>query len=244
MTAFLSVYRREIRGYFMTPIAYVFLVIFLFFSSFLAFQNNFFEVRQAGLDLFFKNIPLLFVFFSPAIAMRLWAEERRSHSIELLFTLPVTTTQAVLAKYLAALTVIALALFLTFPMVITAYYLGEPDAGPIFTGYLGSLLLAGCCLAIGSFFSSLTRSQVIAFVLASVGCGVFLYAGSPTVMEYLIGFLPTGMVEVIESLSFQSRFESLTRGVIELRDLAFFVLLSAGWIWANILLLNERRAAG
>ena len=244
MSGFLSVYKREIRGYFITPIAYVFLVIFLALSSFLTFQNNFFEVRDASLTIFFSNMPLLFIFFAPAIAMRLWAEERRSHSIELLFTLPITVPQAVIAKFLAALTVIGLALVLTFPMVVTVFYLGEPDLGPVVTGYLASLLLAGCYLAIGSFFSSVTRNQVIAFVLAVVGCGVFLYAGSPNAMEYLHTFLPTPAVEAIESLSFQSRFESMMRGVIELRDLAFFLLLGAGWIWANILVLNERRATG
>lgn len=243
MTAFLAVFKREIRGYFTTPVAYVFLVIFLVSSSFLAFQGGFFELRQASLRLFFASMPLLFIFLAPAMAMRLWAEERRSNSIELLFTLPITTPQAVLAKFFAAWTVLALALALTFPMVITVYYLGSPDLGPIFSGYIGSLLLSACYLAIGSFFSALTRNQVIAFVLAVVASSLFLYAGSPAAMQYLSNFVPTGLVEVAESLSFQSRFESLLRGVIELRDIAFFTLLTAGWLWANIVILDERRAA-
>jgi len=244
MNGFLSVFKRELRGYFSTPLAYVFLVIFLFASAFLTFQRNFFELRQASMRIFFSNLPLLFIFLVPAIAMRLWAEERRSNSIELLFTLPVTTTQAVLGKFFAAWSVIALALVLTCPMVITVCYLGDPDPGPIVSGYIGSLLLAGAYLAIGSFFSCLTRNQVIAFVLAVVVCGLFLFAGSPRGLNYLARFLPMGLVEAAESLSFRSRFESIQRGVIEVRDVTFFLLLGAGWLWANVVALQERRAAG
>lgn len=244
MSGFLSVFKRELRGYFSTPLAYVFLVIFLFFSSFLAFQKHFFEAGHAGLDIFFSNMPLLFIFLVPAVAMRLWAEERRTNSIELLFSLPISVPQAVLGKFLAAWTVLALALVLTAPMVITVCYLGDPDWGPIATGYLGSLLLAGAYLAIGIFFSALTRNQVIAFILAVVACALFLYAGSPSAMDYLSRFLPVRMVEMAESLSFQLRFESLTRGVIELRDIGFFLILTAGWLWANVVALKERMAAG
>ncbi|MFP4057564.1 MAG: ABC transporter permease [Candidatus Brocadiia bacterium] len=243
MRGFLSIYKREIKSYFSTPVAYVFLVIFLFFSSFLTFQKGFFEARQASLQLFFSNMPLLFLFFVPAIAMRLWAEERRSNSVELLFTLPVTPPQAVLGKFLAAWTVLAIALALTFPMGITVAYLGDPDWGPIVAGYLGSLLLAGTYLAIGSFFSALSRNQVIAFILAVVACGAFLYAGSPTALSYIASVLSGGVAEAVEMLSFMSRFESIQRGVLEIRDLAFFVLLGAGWLWANMVVLEERKAA-
>jgi len=243
MSGFTSVYKREVKSYFATPVAYVFLVIFLFFSAFLTFQSGFFEARQASLRPFFANLPLLFLFFVPAIAMRLWAEERRSNSIELLFTLPITTRQAVLAKFFAAWTVLALALVLTFPMVLTVAYLGDPDWGPIVAGYVGAVLLAGTYLAIGSFFSALTRNQVIAFILSVVACGAFLYAGSPSVLNFVAGTLSAGFAEAMELLSFQSRFESVQRGVLEVRDLAFFVLLGAGWLWANVLLLEERKAA-
>jgi len=244
MSGFLSVFKRELRGYFSTPLAYVFLMIFLFFSGFLTFQKNFFEMRQASMWLFFDSMPLLFIFLVPAMAMRLWAEERRSNSIELLFTLPITVKQAVFGKFLACWGVLALALALTWPMVATVNYLGNPDWGTIWTGYLGSFLLAGSYLAIGSFFSSLTRNQVIAFVLGVVACAAFLYAGSPTVMNYLAGFLPAAFVESIESLSFRSRFESFQRGVVEWRDIAFFVLLTTGWLWANVVALKERKAVG
>jgi len=206
MNGFVSVFKRELKSYFSTPLAYVFLV--------------------------------------PAMAMRLWAEERRSNSVELLFTLPITIPQAVLAKFFAAWTVLALALALTCPMIFTVCYLGDPDWGAIITGYAGSLLLAGAYLAIGSFFSSLSRNQVIAFVLAVVACAVFLYAGSPAVMDMLVSFLPVRLVEALEALSFRLRFESIQRGMLQLQDVAFFVLLAAGWLWANMIALKERMAAG
>lgn len=243
MNSCISVFKREIKGYFSTPIAYVFLVIFLFFSGFLAFKNGFFASRQASLRIFFDSMPLLFIFLVPAIAMRLWAEERKSNSIEFLFTLPIQTSQAVIGKFFAAWTVIALGLLLTFPMVITVYYLGNPDSGMIISGYVSSLLLAGSYLAIGSFFSALTRSQVIAFVLAVVACGVCLFSSSPNIMAYLSNFFPKPIVSIIESMSFMSRYESIQRGVLEFSDMAFFILLIVGWIWANIIVLEERKAA-
>lgn len=244
MNGFVSVFKRELKSYFSTPLAYVFLVIFLFFSSFIPFQRGFFGMRQASMQLFFESMPLLFIFLVPAMAMRLWAEERRSNSVELLFTLPITIPQAVLAKFFAAWTVLALALVLTCPMIFTVCYLGDPDWGAIITGYVGSLLLAGAYLAIGSFFSSLSRNQVIAFVLAVVACAVFLYAGSPAVMNTLATILPVRVVEALESLSFRLRFESIRRGMLQLQDVAFFVLLAAGWLWANMIALKERMAAG
>lgn len=244
MSGFTAVFKRELKGYFSTPLAYVLLVIFLFFSPLLTFQSGFFEMGQASLRLFFSNLPILFLFLGPAIAMRLWAGERKNNTIELLFTLPITPWQAVLGKYLAAWVFMALALSLTFPILLTVAYLGNPDPGPIIAGYVGALLLAGAYLAIGSFFSSLSRNQVIAFVLGVVGCAIFLFAGSPTVLDYLSGVLPMGFVEAVESLSFRSRFESLQRGVIEIRDLLFFIILAAGWLWANVVAIEERRTAG
>jgi len=242
MNGLTSVFKRELRSYFVTPVAYVFLVIFLFFSALLTFKDGFFLYRQADLRLFFTNMPLLLLFLVPAIAMRLWAEERRSHTIELLFTLPITTAGAVMGKFLAAWAVLALALALTFPMVVTVAYLGSPDPGPIVAGYVATLLLAGAYLTIGSFFSALTRNQVIAFILAAVACILGLFAGSPMVVDWVGGFSDT-LAEIVETLSFQSRFESMLRGVLELRDIGFFVILTAGCLWANIVVLEERKAA-
>jgi len=243
MNNIISIYKREVKSYFSTPVAYVFLVIFLFFSSFLTFQSGFFETNQSSMRTFFNNMPLLFLFFIPAISMRLWSEEHRSNTIELLFTLPVTTLQAVLGKYFASLSVIIIALFLTFPMIFTVSYLGDPDFGPIITGYLGLIFMAAAYLSIGSFFSSITRNQVIAFILSVVGTGVFLYSSSPSLLNFLSAFLPSPALQVFEFISFQSRFESLMRGVLEFRDVLFFLFMSVGWLTANSIIIEERRGA-
>ncbi len=243
MNGFWSVFKRELKGYFTTPVAYVFLVIFLFFAAYLTFKERFFDIRQADLRTFFVNMPLLFVFMVPCTAMRLWAEERKSGSIELLFTLPITVSQAVLGKFIAAWVFIGIALALTFPMPLTVAYLGDPDGGLIITGYISSFLMAGGFLAIGSFFSALSKNQVVSFILAVVACGMLVYAGMPTTLDFLSGFLPKGLVETIEQMSFQMHFDSINQGVLELKDLAYFIVLIIGWIWANVIILDERKAA-
>jgi len=243
MHSFWAVFKRELKSYFTTPIAYVFLVIFLSFSAYLPFRQGFFEMRQADMRAFFMNLPLLFIILVPATAMRLWAEERRVGSIELLFTLPITVTQAVLGKFLAAWLFLAIALALTFPMPITVCYLGDPDIGLIITGYLGSLLMAGGFLAIGCFFSVVSKNQVISFVLSVVACAVLVFAGMPTTLNYLSTFLPAGLVSAIETMSFRTHFESLQKGVMEFKDISFFVLLIVGWIAASSIVLDERKAS-
>jgi ABC-2 type transport system permease protein len=242
MSSFWAVFKRELKSYFTTPLAYVFLVIFLFFAGFLTFRNNFYEARQADLQAFFMNLPLLFVFMVPAVAMRLWAEERKVGSIELLFTLPVTITQAVLGKFFAAWLFLGIALVLTFPMVLTVCYLGHPDIGLIVLGYLAGFLMAGGFLAIGCFFSALSKNQVIAFVLSVVACGILVSAGMPSVLSYLSSFLPLGLVNAMEGMSFQVHFESMQRGIVQFSDLAFFVVLIVGWIAACAVLLDERKS--
>jgi ABC-2 type transport system permease protein len=242
MKGFLAVFKRELKSYFATPLAYVFLVIFLFFAGYLPFRQGFFEFRQADLRLFFMNLPLLFVFMVPSAAMRLWAEERKTGSIELLLTLPITVTQAVLGKFLAAWFFLVIALVLTFPMVITVCYLGNADIGLIIIGYLGSFLMAGGFLAIGCFFSALSKNQVISFVLSVVACAVLVFAGMPTTMNYLSTFLPAGLVSAIEKMSFQAHFESIQKGVLEFKDLSYFMLLIIGWIAACSIILDERKA--
>jgi ABC-2 type transport system permease protein len=243
MNSFWAVFKRELKSYFTTPLAYVFLVIFLFFAAYLTFKQGFYEARQADLRSFFMNLPLLFVFMVPSTAMRLWAEERKAGSIELLFTLPVTITQAVLGKFIAAWFFLAIALALTFPMVITVSYLGEPDDGLIITGYLGSFLMAGGFLAIGCFFSALSKNQVISFVLSVVACAILVFAGMPTTLNYLSTFLPAGLVSSVEGMSLQSHFESLQKGVLDFRDVSYFILLIMGWIAACAIVLDERKAA-
>ena len=225
MNSFKAVFKRELKSYFTTPLAYVFLVIFLFFSGYLTFKQGFFEMRQADMSAFFMNLPLLFVFMVPSTAMRMWAEERKVGSIELLFTLPITITQAVLGKFLAAWAFLGIALALTFPMATTVFYLGHPDIGVILTGYLGSFLMAGVFLAIGCFFSAVSKNQVIAFVLSVVACGILLFAGMPSTMNYMSSFLPVGMVDMdLGSWLF------VVRGLIPTNSLAYYVLLILAWI--------------
>ncbi len=243
MNGFRAVFKRELKSYFTTPIAYVFLMVFLFFSGYLTFKQGFYEIRQADLSMFFANMPLLFVFLVPAAAMRLWAEERRSGSVELLLTLPITVTQAVLGKFFAAWFFLGIALGLTFPVVITVCYLGDPDAGLIVTGYISSFLMAGAFLAVGCFFSAVSKNQVISFVLSVVACAILVFAGMPTTMDYLSTFLPGGLVSAIETMSLQTHFESIQRGVVQFRDASYFVLLIIGWIAASGVVLEERKAA-
>ncbi|MBN1457451.1 MAG: ABC transporter permease [Sedimentisphaerales bacterium] len=242
MNGFKAVFKRELKGYFATPVAYVFLVIFLFFAGYLTFKNGFFELRQADMRSFFVNLPLLFVFMVPSTAMRLWAEERKTGSIELLLTLPITVNQAVLGKFFAAWCFLAIALLLTIPVPITVCYLGNPDMGLIIAGYIGSLFMAGAFLAIGSFFSALSKNQVISFILAVVASAILVYAGMPTTMNYLSSIMPAGLVSAIGTMSLQIHFESILRGAIQLSDVAYFLILIVGWISACSIILDERKA--
>jgi ABC-2 type transport system permease protein len=243
MRTTLIILRRELAGYFATPVAYVFIVIFLVLAATFAFYlGGFYERAQADLAPFFAFHPWLYLFLVPALAMRLWAEERRSGSIELLMTLPVTPWQAVLGKFLAAWTFTGVALALTFPMWLTVNYLGDPDNGAIFTAYLGSLLMAGGFLAIGACISATTRNQVIAFILTVVICFGFLLAGFPLVLDLFSGWAPDALVEAVASLSFLTHFNALSRGVIDLRDILFFALVIGVFLYANTIVLDMKKA--
>lgn len=243
MTATWAVFKRELASYFATPLAYVFIVIFLLLAATLTFyMGGFYERDQADLQPFFIFHPWLYLFLVPAVAMRLWAEERKSGTIELLLTLPITLWQAVLGKFLAAWTFIAIALALTFPIWITASYLGDPDHGVIVAGYLASLLMAGAFLAVGGCMSAATRSQVIAFILAVMVCFVLMLSGFSVVLDVFRGWAPTALVDAVAQLSFLSHFHAITRGVLELRDLAFFVLTIGAWLYATTLVLELRKA--
>ena len=236
--------KRELAGYFGTPIAYVFLAIFVFLSGIFAFYiGSFFEVGQADLHAFFQFHPWLYLFLIPALAMRLWAEERRAGTIELLFTLPVTMTQAVIGKFLAAWIFTAIALALTFPLWITVNYLGDPDNGVILAGYLGSLLMAGAFLAIGSCISALTRNQVIAFVVSGVVCLGFVLSGFPLVLEFVGAFAPAIVVDAVRSFSFLAHFQAIGKGVIQAGDIIYFVSLIVFWLFLNAVAIEWRKAA-
>jgi len=235
--------RRELASYFATPLAYVFILIFLVLAgSFTFYLGGFYERGQADLDPFFTFHPWLYLFLIPAISMRLWAEERKSGTIELLLTQPVTLWDAVVGKFLAAWLFTALALALTFPLWLTVNYLGKPDNGAIVAAYLGSLLLAGGFLAIGSCMSALTRNQVVAFILAVVACFAFLLAGFPMVLDLFRSWAPQVLVDAVASLSFLTHFESIAKGVIDLRDLLYFAMLIGFFLLATAIALELRKA--
>ncbi len=236
-------FKRELMSYFATPIAYVFIIIFLFLSGIFTFYiGNFFGRGQADLIPFFNFHPWLYLFLIPALAMRLWAEERKSGSIELLLTLPVTVTEAVLGKFFAAWAFTAISLALTFPMWITVNYLGNPDNLVIFASYIGSLLMAGGFLAIGSCMSALTKNQVIAFVVSVVVCLGFILAGFPLVLDFFNGWLPHIIVQTISSFSFLTHFQAISKGVIDIRDLIYFASVITFWLFATVILIEMKKA--
>ncbi len=235
--------RRELASYFATPLAYVFILIFLVLANaFTFYVGGFYQRGQADLRPFFMFHPWLYLFLIPALTMKLWAEERKSGSIELLMTLPVRAYEAVLGKFLAAWLFTALALALTFPIWITVNYLGHPDNGVIFASYLGSLLLAGGFLAIGSCMSALTRNQVVAFILGVVACFVLLLAGYPMVLDAFRGWAPETLIEAIASLSLLTHFQSITRGVLEVRDVLYFAMLIALFLFTTTVAVDLRKA--
>jgi ABC-2 type transport system permease protein len=239
----LAVAKRELAGYFSTPVAYVFLVIFLALAGALTFYvGGFFERRQASLETFFSFHPWLYMFLIPAVAMRLWAEERKSGTIELLMTMPLSTTSAVLGKFGAAWLFIALALVLTFPLWITVNVLGDPDNGVIVAGYLGSLLMAGAFLAIGSCMSALTRNQVVAFVLAATVCFLFSMAGLQLVQDAVLALFPSGVADTVATFSFLTHFGAIAKGVIGSRDAVFYLSMIVFWLFATVVILDAERA--
>jgi ABC-2 type transport system permease protein len=238
-----ALFRRELRSYFATPVAYVFIVIFLvLMGTFTFYLGGFYERGQADLQPFFSFHPWLYLFLVPAIAMRLWAEERKTGSIELLMTLPITAWQAVLGKYLAAWAFTGIALMLTFPVWITVNYLGDPDNGVILAAYVGSFLMAGGFLAIGACLSAITRNQVIAFIITVVVSFGFLLSGFPMVLDLFSGWAPQAIVDGVASLSFLTHFASISKGVIDLRDLIYFALLIAAFLYANTIVLQWKQA--
>jgi ABC-2 type transport system permease protein len=243
MNTILTLFKRELGSYFATPVAYVFIVIFLALAgAFTFYLGGFYERGQADLQPFFNFHPWLYLFLVPAVSMRMWAEERKSGTIELLLTLPVTMWQAVFAKFLAAWAFIGIALLLTFPVWITVDYLGSPDNGVIFASYLGSFLMAGAFLAVGSCISAATRNQVVAFILTAAVCFLFLLAGTPLVLDFFRAFFPQGVIDAIAGLSFLSHFTSISKGVIDLRDMVYFLATIGFWLYANAVVIDLKKA--
>lgn len=236
-------FKREFAGFFATPVAYVFILIFLMLSGVFTFYiGNFFEREQADLLPFFNFHPWLYLFLVPAMAMRTWSEERKSGTIELLMTLPVTTWQITLAKFLAAWAVLGLSLILTFPLWLTVNYLGQPDNGIILAAYIGSWLMSGAYLAIGICMSALTKSQVIAFILSVVICFLFVLSGSGVVLDAFQGWLPAILVDTIASFSFLTHFESMSKGVLAMNNLMYFLISIGVWLFASLLIIEQKKA--
>ncbi len=234
--------KRELVAYFATPIAYVFLVIFLAaIGAFTFYLGSFFTRGQANLEPFFSFHPWLYLFLIPAIGMRLWSEERKSGTIELLMTLPVSTFQVVFGKFLAAWAFTAIALILTFPIWITVNYLGEPDNGVIFASYVGSWLMSGAFLALVSCLSALTKNQVVAFIIGAAVSFLFLMAGLDLVLGAFRAWAPDFLVEIVASLSFLTNFTAITKGVIDLRNVIFFLSMIGIFLFTNTVIVDLKK---
>ena len=238
-----TIFKREFAGYFATPVAFIFIIIFLALAgSFTFYMGYFLERGNADLQVFFLFHPWLYLLLIPAVSMRLWAEERKQGTIELFLTLPISLTQAVLGKFFAAWAFVGLALALTFPMWITVNILGDPDNGVILAGYVGSLLMAGSYLAIGSCLSAFTKNQVIAFVITITVCFLFTAGGSNAVIGLVQGWAPEVVLKTIQSLSFLNHFQQISKGVIDLRDAVYFVALIGAWPAANVIVVDLKKA--
>jgi len=237
------IFRRELVSYFATPLAYVFIVIFLALAGALAFfVGNFFERGQADLQPFFSFHPWLYLVLIPALAMRLWAEERKSGTIELFLTLPISMTEAVVGKFLASWAFAGIALALTFPFWITVNYLGNPDNGVIVASYIASFLMAGAFLAIGACLSAMTKNQVIAFVVTAAVCFLFTVSGSQIVLGFLKGWAPQALIDTAANFSFLTHFNAIVRGVIDLRDAVFFLSVIVFFLYANAIVVDLKKA--
>lgn len=242
MSPISAVMRRELRSYFVTPLAYVFLVIFLVLAGILTFYaGDFYDRGQADLQPFFVMQPWLYLLLAPAVSMRMWAEEAKGGTLELLMSLPISIGQAMLGKFLAAWLFMGLALALTFPIWITVNYLGAPDNGVIAAGYLGSWMMAGAFLAIGACLSALTQSQVVAFILTLIVCFLLILAGQPQVLDFMQGTVPRRWLNGLAHLSMLRHFEAIARGVLDLRDVLYFVLSICAWLTAGVFVLDLKR---
>jgi ABC-2 type transport system permease protein len=238
-----TIAKRELGAYFSSPVAYVFLVIFLLMTGFFTFTaGNFFERGEASLASFFGWHPWVYLVLVPAVGMRLWAEERRSGTLELLLTMPVAPWEAILAKFLASWAFLAVALALTFPAIVTVNILGEPDNGMIFAGYLGSLFLAGAYLAITCMTSAMTRNQVVAFILSVVLCLFLILAGFNPVTDMMVRWASPALVDTVAAFSVVTHFDNFQRGVIDLRDLAYFASVIGFALFATGVVIRGHRS--
>jgi ABC-2 type transport system permease protein len=239
-----TIAKRELSAYFTSPVAYVFIVIFLLLCGFFTFfVGGFFERGEASLVRpFFDWHPWFYLFLVPAVGMRLWADERRVGTLELLLTLPITPWQAILGKFLASWLFLGLALVFTFPVVLTVNYLGHPDNGVIFAAYVGSWLMAGAYLAISCITSAITRSQVVSFIVSLVVCLFLILAGFPPVINFLEQFASGGLVDMVTSFSVMTHFEGFQKGVLDSRDVIFFLSVIGFSLFTTSVILRTHRA--
>lgn len=243
MRGVLTIFKRELVGYFSTPVAYVFLIIFLMLSGVFTWQlGNYYDSNQADLRGFFSWHPFLYLALIPALSMRLWAEERRSGTIELLMTLPISAGQAVIGKFLAAWAFTGVALVLTMTNWWTVNYLGDPDNGVIIASYIGSFMMAGAFLAVGSALSAVTKNQVSAFVIAFTVSLLFVLAGLPAFTDVVQGFGPNWLVESVRNMSFLDHFQAITRGVVDARDTLYFFSVIALFLFATTVVVELKKA--
>ena len=239
-----AISKRELRAYFTTPLAYVFIVIFVALNGVTAFYfGALFDRGQADMQPLFGFLPWLYLFLIPAVAMRLWAEERKAGTLELLMTLPVSTFDAVFGKFLAAWIFAGIALSLTFPVWITVNYLGDPDNGVIIASYLGGFLMAGSYLAIGGFVSAMTRNQVIAFVIGAAVIFLFMMSGLELVQSAFRGWAPELVIDLVRSFSFLVHYDAIIRGVIDIRDMIFFISIIGVFLFANMVVVDLKKGA-
>ena len=237
------IFRRELLSYFATPLAYIFIVIFLITNGIFTFDLGGFYIRgQADLLPFFSFHPWLYLFMVPAIGMTLWADERKTGSIELLLTLPIRLSDAVLGKFLAAWVLTGIALLLTFPVWITVNYLGDPDNGVIVAAYIGSWFMAGGFLAIGSCMSACTKNSVIAFILTVATCILFVIMGSPLLLDAVPTWVPQFLVDAFSTMGFLTHFDSIARGVLDIRDFLFFTVFITAWLLASAIVIEIKKA--
>lgn len=238
-----AIAKRELGAYFSSPVAYVFIVIFLLLAGFFTFNvGQFFQIGEASLTPFFYWHPWLYLFLVPAVGMRLWSEERRQGTMELLLTMPITTWQAILGKFLASWAFLAIALLLTFPIIITVNYLGDPDNGIVFAGYVGSLLLAGAYLAISSMTSAMTRNQVVSFIVSVVICLFLIIAGYGPVTDLLTSWGSPALVDAIASFSVITHFDPFQKGLIDVRDIIFFLSIIVFALFTTGVIIRAHRA--
>jgi len=237
------IFKREFGSFFATPVAYIFILIFLILSGVFTFMfGGFYERGQADLLSFFNFHPWLYLFLVPAIAMRTWSEERKNGTIELIMTLPLNTMQVMLGKFFAAWLVLGLCLLLTFPLWLSVNYLGDPDNGIILAAYLGSWLMAGAFLAVGICMSACTKNQVVAFILAVVVCFIFVLSGSPVVIELFQTWAPNEVIDTIAALSFLTHFQNIAKGLISLNDVLFYIMSILAWLLAAYIMIEQKKA--